>query len=148
MSLQLQIDQQLKEAMKKKELEKISTLRLLKSAINYAAIQKSQKELTDQEIIGVISKEIKKREESILEYTKANRTDLAEKEKMEVAILKEFLPEAMSEEEMEALVKKVIEETQAKDRKEMGMVMKTVIARAGGRADGKKLQELVKKYLG
>ncbi|CAI9086629.1 glutamyl-tRNA amidotransferase [Candidatus Methylacidiphilum fumarolicum] len=148
MSLQLQIDQQLKEAMKKKELEKISTLRLLKSAINYAAIQKSQKELTDQEIIGVISKEIKKREESILEYTKANRTELAEKEKLEIAILKEFLPEAMSEEEMEALVKKVIEETQAKDRKEMGVVMKTVIARAGGRADGKKLQELVKKYLG
>ncbi|TFE67797.1 glutamyl-tRNA amidotransferase [Methylacidiphilum sp. Yel] len=148
MALQLQIDQQLKEAMKKKELEKISTLRLLKSAINYAAIQKSQKELTDQEIIGVISKEIKKREESILEYTKANRPELVEKEKLEVAILKEFLPEAMSEEEMEALVKKVIEETQAKDRKEMGLVMKTVISRAGGRADGKKLQELVKKYLG
>ncbi|ACD84244.1 GatB/YqeY domain-containing protein [Candidatus Methylacidiphilum infernorum] len=147
MSLLVQIDQQLKEAMKKKDLERTSVLRLLKAAISYASIQKAHKELTDQEVIGVIAKEIKKREESIVEYEKAHRPELAEKEKVEIAVLKEFLPEPMSEAEMEELVKKVIEETQAKDKKDLGVVMKTALSHAGGRADGKKLQEIAKKYL-
>ncbi|QSR87585.1 GatB/YqeY domain-containing protein [Candidatus Methylacidiphilum infernorum] len=147
MSLLVQIDQQLKEAMKKKDLERTSVLRLLKAAISYASIQKAHRELTDQEVIGVIAKEIKKREESIVEYEKAHRPELAEKEKVEIAVLKEFLPKPMSEEEMEELVKKVIEETQAKDKKDLGVVMKTALSQAGGRADGKKLQEIAKKYL-
>ncbi|QSR87856.1 GatB/YqeY domain-containing protein [Methylacidiphilum caldifontis] len=147
MSLLLQIDQQLKEAMKKKDVERISVLRLLKAAISYASIQKAHKELSDQEVIGVITKEIKKREESIQEYEKAQRLELAEKEKVEIAVLKEFLPQPMTEAEMEELVKKVIEETHAKDKKDLGVVMKTAIARAEGKADGKKLQEIAKKFL-
>jgi hypothetical protein len=149
MSLVAKIDSDLKAAMLARDAEKLSVLRMLKSAVKYAAIEKGGADSvpTDLDVIAVIRKEAKKREDSIKSYTEGARPELAAKEKTELDFLKTLLPAQMTPEKMEALVKEAIAEVGATSKAQMGSVMKAAQAKAAGQADGKTLSQLVQKLL-
>ena len=148
MSLVAQIDDELKKAMIAREAGKVSVLRMLKSAVKYAALEKgAENEPTDADVIAVVRKESKKREDSIASFTQANRTDLAEKEKIELEHLRAYLPAQMPEEKIEALVRDAIHETGATSKAQMGLVMKAAQAKAAGQVDGKTLSGVVQRML-
>lgn len=131
--------------MRSKDTLALNTLRAVKSAIKNAAIEKggADAELDDTESIAVIRKQIKQRQDSMEQFTKAGRGELAAKEESEITILERYLPSALSEEEVGALVDAVLAETGATTRAEMGAVMKVLQERADGRADGKTLSKAV-----
>jgi uncharacterized protein YqeY len=147
MSLQEKVQQELKAAMIAKDADRLSTLRLLKSAMGYAQIEKKTESLSDPEITALIQKEVKKRRDAVEQYRTGGRPELAEKEEKEIAVLETFLPKPLSPEELEQLVKSVIQETGATSKKEMGQVIKAVQAKAAGRAEGKTISTLVGKLL-
>lgn len=140
-----QITEDMKQAMRDKNAIALNTIRMLKSAIKNAAIEKggASAELNDAETVAVIRKEVKKRQDSIEQFEKANRQDLADKEKEELAILLGYLPQPLSAEEIAKLIDDAIAETGATSKKDMGQVMKLVQERAAGRADGKALSQAV-----
>lgn len=139
----------MKTAMKAKDTIALETVRALKSAIKYAAIEKggADGELDEGEAIAVIRKEIKKRQDSVQQYESAGRQELADKEKAEITVLEKYLPAAMSIEELAAMVEAAIAETGATTKKDMGKVMKLLQERTAGRADGKTLSAEVNKRL-
>lgn len=141
------ITKQIAEALKAKEEIRLSTLRLLSSALNYEFIAK-QHVLSEEEELTVVRKEAKKRKDAIEAYEKAGATDRAEKEKKELKILEEFLPQEMSDEELAKIVDAVISETGASSPSEMGRLMGPIMAKVAGRADGKRVSEMVKEKLG
>ena len=149
MSLVAKIDADIKAAMIAKEAEKLSVLRMLKSAVKYAAIEKGGADSvpTDLEVIAVVRKEVKKREDSITSFTQAGRTDMADKEAKEKDFLKTMLPAQMTPEKMEEIVKEAIVEVGATSKAQMGSVMKAAQAKAAGQADGKTLSQIVQKLL-
>src|SRR5262245_37071099 len=147
MSLQERIAQELKSAMLAKDAEKLGTLRLLKSALGYVQIERKTESLPDADVVAIIQKEVKKRRDSIEQFEKGGRAELAAKEKQEIAVLETFLPKALSPEELEQLVKATIQELGATSKKDMGPVIKAVQAKAAGRADGKSVSGLVGKLL-
>ncbi len=149
MSLQDQINTDLKTAMKAKDADKLNTLRLLKSAISYAVIEKYGQDgvPTDDDVQAAIRKEVKKRNDSIESFEKAGREDVAAKERNEKEILEAYLPAALTEDEVKGIVQAAIVETGATSKKEMGQVMKAAMAKAQGRADGKLLSSLVQQAL-
>ena len=149
MSLAAKIDEQIKEAMKAKETERLGVLRMLKSALKYSVIEKYGADgiAKDEDVIAAVRKEIKKRQDSIEAFTKGGRADQAAQEQAEIKILETYLPQAMSEAELETLVKAVIAELKATDKKAMGAVMKACQAKAAGRADNRALSALVGKLL-
>jgi uncharacterized protein YqeY len=136
-----------KEAMKAKDTIRASTLSFLRSALSNAAIEKKNKKLDDPEVTGVIKKQIKSHQDSIEQFKKGNRTDLVEKESAELKILKSYLPPELPEREIKKAIEEVITETQATDMKDMGKVMKEVMAKIAGQADGKLVSSLVKERL-
>lgn len=148
--LSQQITEDLKTAMREKNTLALNTIRMLKSSIKNAAIEKggASAELTDPEVIVVIRREVKKRQDSIEQYTAAGRTELAAQEEAEMALLNGYLPEPLSESELLAIVDAAIAEVGATSRKEMGAVMKLVQERTAGRADGKTLSQAVAAKLG
>src|SRR3954463_16531488 len=141
MTLHERLDSDLKQAMRAKDATKLGVLRMLKSALKYAAIAKSGAEanLSDAEAVQVIRKQAKQRQDSIESFEKGGRAELAEKEKEELAILNSYLPQAMSPEELAKVVRETIAETGATSKGQMGIVMKALQAKVGGRADGKTL---------
>ena len=141
------IEEEYKSAMKEKNELKVSTLRMLKSAIQYFQVEKVKKEATDEDILGVISKQIKQRRDSIEEYKKANRQDLASKEERELNILQAYLPAQLSAQELETLVNKVLQTSGLQAKADMGKVMKLVMEETKGRADGKAISSLVSSKL-
>lgn len=147
MSLQERIQQELKAAMLAKDAERLSTLRLLKSTLGYMQIEKKSDHLADADVITVVQKEIKKRREAAEQFTAGGRAELAEKEKKEISVLETFLPQPMSTEELEQLVRATIQELGATSKKAMGPVIKAVQAKASGRADGKTISEVVARSL-
>jgi uncharacterized protein YqeY len=149
MSLVQKIDQDLKQSMLAKQSDRTNVLRMLKSAVKYAAIEKHGADgvPTDEEVITAVRKEIKKRQDSIESYTNAKRQDLADKEASEVKILEVFLPAAMSAGEAEELVKQAIAEVGATSKAQMGAVMKAAQAKAAGRVDNKTLSGIVQRLL-
>jgi uncharacterized protein YqeY len=147
MSLLERLSQEMKAAMLSKDSERLSTLRLLKSAIGYAEIEKKTEKLSDPEIVGIVQKEIKKRRDAIEQYDKAGRTELVSKEKAEVSVLEGFLPKPLSAEELDQLVRATIQELGATGKKEMGAVIKAVQTKAAGRADGRTISVVVGKLL-
>ena len=147
MSLQDRISRELKEAMLAKDAEKLSTLRLLKSALGYLQIEKKTDQLSDAEITSVVQKESKKRRDSIEQYRSGGRPELADKEARELAVLDTFLPPPLSPDELEKLVRAAIQEIGATSKKEMGTVVKAVQTKAAGRADGKAISSVVGKLL-
>lgn len=149
MSLIAQIDADIKKAMIARDAERLSVLRMLKSSVKYAAIEKGGADAvpTDTEVVAVLRKEVKKRHDSIASYEEGNRPELAEKEKTELAILQAYLPAGLSEAELEAIVKEAMTETGATGKAQMGIVMKAAQTKAAGRADGKTLSQIVQKLL-
>ena len=147
MTLPERIDSDLKEAMRAKDARKLGVLRLLKSALKYAAIEKSGAELNDAEAVQVVQKQAKQRQDSIESFEKGGRTELANKEKEELTILSSYLPQAMSSDELAKVVRETIAEVGATSKAQMGTVMKAVQAKAAGRADGKTLSQEVSRQL-
>jgi len=149
MTLQQSVDSDLKEAMRAKDAAKLGVLRMLKSALKYAAIAKSgaEAELSDAEAVQVIRKQAKQRQDSIESFEKGGRAELAEKEKEELAILNTYLPQGMSPDELAKVVRETIAELGAKSKAQMGSVMKELQAKVAGRADGKTLSAEVARQL-
>lgn len=146
MSLKRKINEDMKTALRGGEKERLSTLRMLVSSIRYAEIEK-RRELVDEDVLEVISREIKMRRESAEEYRKGNRPDLVEKEEWEAKILEGYLPPQLTDEEIEAIVRGVVDETGAMGPKDIGKVMGLVMPKVKGRADGKKVSDMVRKLL-
>lgn len=134
------------EALKAHDELRLSTLRMLSSALNYGFIAKQHK-LNEEEEMAVVRKEAKMRKDAIEAYEKAGALARADKEKLELKILQEFLPEEMSDEELTQLVSEAISQTGAKSISDMGKVIGLVVAKAGGRADGNKVAQMVKSKL-
>jgi uncharacterized protein YqeY len=143
------VDADLKEAMRAKDARKLGVLRMLKSALKYAAIAKSgaETELNDAEAAQVIRKQAKQRQDSIESFEKGGRAELAEKEREELSILNAYLPQPMSAEELVEVVRESIAEVDATSKAQMGAVMKALQAKVAGRADGKTLSAEVQKQL-
>ena len=147
MTLLERLAQELKSALLARDAERLSTLRLLKSAVGYAQIERKTETLPDAEVVAIIHKEVKKRREAVEQYDKGGRPELAAKESREITVLESFLPRPLSAEELEQLVRDAIQETGATNKKQMGQVIKAVQARAAGRAEGKVISEQVTKLL-
>ena len=149
MSLQQQIDNDLKEAMKAREAERLGVLRMLKAAVKNVAIEKGGPAVPvdDAEVLAVIRKQVKQRNDSIEGFEKGGRPELAAKERAEAGILSAYLPKALSAEELAALVKEAIAEAGATSKAQMGAVMKVATAKASGRVDGKTLSQEVQRML-
>ena len=149
MTLQERVDADLKEAMRAKDTTKLGVLRMLKSGLKYAAIAKSgaEAELSDAEAAQVIRKQAKQRQDSIESFEKGGRAELAKKEKEELSILNEYLPQPMSGDEVSKIVRETIAEAGATSRAQMGAVMKALQAKVAGRVDGKALSAEVARQL-
>jgi uncharacterized protein YqeY len=149
MTLPQRVDLDLKEAMRAKDATKLNVLRMLKSALKYAVIAKSdaEAELSDAEAVQVIRKQAKQRQDSIESFEKGGRAELADKEKQELEILNTYLPQGMSPDELAKVVRETIAELGATSKAQMGAVMKALQAKAGGRADGKTLSSEVARQL-
>ena len=149
MTLQQRVDSDLKEAMRAKEATKLGVLRMLKSALKYASIAKSdaEAELSEAEAVQVIRKQAKQRQDSIESFEKGGRAELADKEKEELAILNAYLPQGMSPDELAKVVRETIAEVGATSKAQMGAIMKALQPKVGGRADGKTLSAEVQKQL-
>jgi len=160
--LKEKIEKDFKEALLKRNEREISTLRMLKAAIleqeKEKRYKKSQEKgteadlekesaLSDEEIIKLILREIKKRKEAILEFEKGKRKDLVEKETQEIEILKRYLPEMLSEEEIKKMAKETIEKVRAKNIKDMGRVMKELMPKIQGKAEPSLVSQIVKSLL-
>ena len=141
-----QVRADLTESMKARSAERTSVLRMLQAAIKNEQIN-AGRELSDEEAMTVIRKAVKQRQDSIEQYTKGNRPDLAAKEASELEILKTYMPPELGDDELEAGVREIIASTGAQSKKDMGKVMKEATARYKGRADGKKIQEIVQRLL-
>ncbi|MGQ9463164.1 MAG: GatB/YqeY domain-containing protein [Candidatus Fervidibacter sp.] len=146
MGLKEQIDADYKAAMKARDDLKISVLRLLRSAIHNAEIDK-QRALTEDEILGVIQSEVRKRRESIEAFQQGDRQDLVEREQAELKVLESYLPKALSREELEALVRETIREVGALSVRDMGKVMSVLMPKVRGHAEGREVSELVRQVL-
>jgi uncharacterized protein YqeY len=140
-----QIDADLKQALKEKNEIVLSSLRNLKAALGNAEIEKKQP-LTDDEALTVLAKKVKQHKDSIESFTKGDREDLAKHEIDQMAVLQKYLPAQMSESEVEAIVKKVIADLNATSA-DFGKVMKLVVAKVKGRADGSLISKFVKEQL-
>jgi len=145
-TLSEQIRADLTAAMKAQEKDRLSTLRMLQSAIKNEQINAGH-ELSDEEAMTVIRKAVKQRQDSIEQYTKGNRPELAEKERSEMELLKTYLPPELRDDEVESGVREIIASTGAQSKKDMGKVMKEATGRYKGRVDGKKIQEIVARLL-
>ena len=146
MGLQERLFEDMKSAMKSGDKVTLETLRMLRSQIKNTSISKGE-DLSESDVIGVLSKEAKRRKESIDLYTEGNRQDLVQQETKELEIITSYLPELMSEAELLEIVDRTIKETGAESLKDMGKVMGAVMPRIKGRADGKAVQEIVRGRL-
>ena len=149
MTLQQRVDEDLKKAMRARDAVKVGALRMVKSALEYAAIEKSGKEaeLNDAEAAQVVRKQVKQRQDSVESFEKGGRAELAAKEREELSILQSYLPQQMSADELSKIVREAIAEVGASSKAQMGMVMKTLQTKVAGRADGKTLSAEVQKQL-
>ena len=150
MTIQEEIDADLKNAMRARDSERLSVLRMVKSALTNAAIEKRGVAggLADTEAVGVIRKQVKQRMDSIESFEKGGRPELAAKERKEIDFLAAYLPKPLTEEETDQLVKEAVAEAGATSKAQMGAVMKIATEKAAGRIDGKKLSQAVQKALG
>ena len=144
------IQDDLKTAMLAKDEERLSVVRMLKSAIQYFEIQKGGAgyEASDEDVMDVVGREIKKRRESIEMYTNGNRPELAAKEERELAILQTYLPEQLDEETVRTLVTETVSQTGATTMQDMGKVMAALMPKVKGKADGNLISTLVRQALG
>ncbi|ERI09921.1 GatB/YqeY domain-containing protein [Aneurinibacillus aneurinilyticus] len=136
----------MKQAMKDKDKLKLSVIRMVKSSIKNEEINQG-KELSDDEVLTVLTRELKQRRDSLQEFEKAGRDDLAASARDEINILMEYMPEQLSEEEIRALVNEIIQQTGASSKKDMGKVMGALMPKVKGRADGTLVSKVVQESL-
>lgn len=146
MSLEERLVEEMKQAMKSNDKLRLSTIRMIRSALKNKEIE-LRKKLEDEDVVKVIQAMLRKGEESVEQFQTGGRMDLVEKEKKEIEILKSFLPQPLSQEEILKIIDQSIQETQASSLKDIGKVMKSVMPKMGGKADGKLINQLVKERL-
>ncbi len=148
MSIKEQLTEDMKTAMKDREAGKLrlSVIRMVRSNIKNTEINE-KRELNDDDVLAVLMKEVKMRQDSLEEFKKADRQELVAQAEEEIAILKKYLPAALSDEELKGVVAEVIAETGAAGPKDMGKVMPAVMAKTKGRADGKRISAMVRELL-
>ena len=146
MTLSDRINEDLKTAMKEKDSFKLGVIRMIKGAMQLAK-PNPREELTDDDVVGVISKQIKMRKESIKEFEKAGRYDLITQNQKEIEILEAYMPEQLSEEELDKIIDKVFEEVKPSSVKDMGMIMKTISPLVKGKADMSLVNQKIKERL-
>ena len=147
MSIKDQLTEDMKQAMKDREAGKLrlSVIRMVRANIKNVEI--NEKKELDDEVLAILLKEVKMRQDSLVEFEKAERSELAEQAKAEIEILKKYLPEPLSDEELRVMVAEAISETGAEGPKAIGKVMPAVMAKAKGRADGKRINQMVRELL-
>ena len=141
-----QLKKDMIEAMKNKEKERLTVIRMVKAALDKERIDKKV-EITDDLLIDVVNKQIKMRNDSITEFKKANRLDLVEKTEFELEVLKKYLPEQLTTEELEKLINEIFEVVKPESQKDMGKIMKELTPKIKGKADMKIVSELIKEKL-
>ena len=146
MSLEERLLEEMKQAMKSNDKLRLSTIRMIRSALKNKEIE-LRKSLEDEEVAKVIQAMVRKGEESVEQFQIGGRMDLVDKEKKEIEILKSFLPQPLNQEEILKIIDQSIQETQASSPKDIGKVMKSVMPKIGGKADGKLINQLVKERL-
>ncbi|ALS00834.1 aspartyl-tRNA amidotransferase [Enterococcus silesiacus] len=146
MSLLTTLNDDIKTAMKSKDKDTLSVLRMLKAAIQNEQI-KASRDLDGEEELTVLSREMKQRRDSLSEFEKAGRDDLADKVKIEIAIVEKYMPKQLSEEEIHQIVQTAIDQTGASSPKEFGKVMGAVMPKVKGKADGNQVNAIVKELL-
>lgn len=147
MNLAEQIEKDVIAAMKAKDAGKVSTLRMLKSALGNYLIQAKKDKADDAEVLTILAKQAKQRRESVESFEKAGRKDLADKEKTELAILEAYLPKPLADDELQAAIRQAIATSGAAGPEDMGKLMKVLMPIVQGKADGKRIQEAVKALL-
>jgi len=147
MSLKQKLKDDLKIAMREKNIIKRDSIRAINTMIKQIEVDE-RKELNDQDVLKLIQKGIKQREESISQYKEANREDLVEKEQQQVDVFKEYMPQQLSDEKLEEEIKSIISQVGAATIKDMGKVMGQATKKLAGVADGKRINEMTKKLLG
>ena len=147
MSLQKRIEDDLIKSMQAKDAARTETLRFLKSAAKNILIEKKTAILTDADMMQLINKQIKQRKESVDQFQKAGRKELAEKELSEIRILENYLPKQLSDSELEALAKTVLTENQATSKKDFGRMMKILNEKLAGQAENKRISDCLNKLL-
>ncbi|MDM5211646.1 GatB/YqeY domain-containing protein [Peribacillus sp. NJ4] len=146
MSLLERLNNDMKQAMKNKEKDKLSVIRMLKASIQNEALKQRQ-ELTDDEELTVLSRELKQRKDSLQEFENAGRSDLVDKVRTELVYVEAYMPEQLSEEEISTIVKQTIEEVNATSKADMGRVMGALMPKVKGKADGSLVNKLVQQHL-
>ena len=145
--LEEKITNDYKQAMRDKDALKVSTLSFLRSQLKYVLIDKKADQLSDSEVIAVIKKQVKQRQDSIAQFEKGGRADLVGKEKTEMEILKSYLPQEMALDDLKGLIDAAVLESGVKSMKDMGALMKVLLPQIAGRADSKQVSDLVKEKL-
>jgi uncharacterized protein YqeY len=146
MSLTNRLSDDMKQAMKNQEKFRLSVIRMVRSSIKNSEIE-LRRPLDDDEVLEVLTREIKQRRDSLQEFEKANRSDLVENVRAEIDILTDYLPEQLTEEELEQIVQQTIQEVGASSKADMGKVMGSLMPKVKNRSDGKMVNQLVQKHL-
>ncbi|MGM0844193.1 MAG: GatB/YqeY domain-containing protein [Bacillota bacterium] len=147
MSLLDRLNNDMKQAMRNKEKEKLSVIRMLKAALQNEAIKHGQQELSQDEELTVLSREVKQRKDSLQEFQNAGREDLVEKIQTELTYVEIYMPEQLSEDEVSNIIKQAIDETGASSKADMGKVMGAIMPKVKGKADGALVNKLVQNHL-
>ncbi|HLU21266.1 MAG TPA: GatB/YqeY domain-containing protein [Bacillaceae bacterium] len=147
MGLLGRLNEDMKQAMKNKEKDKLSVVRMLKAALQNESIKLGKQELSEEEELTVLSREVKQRKDSLQEFEKAGRDDLVQKIQSELEYVNIYMPEQLSEDEVEAIVKSAIAETGATSKSDMGKVMGVLMPKVKGKADGSLVSKLVQRHL-
>ncbi len=146
MNLKDKLASDLKVAMKNRDEVKVRTIRMILATIRNMEVEKMG-QLTEEELLDALGREAKKRREAIEQYRKGGREDLAMAEEEELSVIESYLPKQLTDEEIESIARKIIKDVGAKSNKDLGKVMKVIIPRVKGRADGKKVNQIVRKLL-
>lgn len=147
MSLLETLNQDMKQAMRNKEKQKLSTIRMVKASLQNEAIKLGNESLSEEAELTVLARELKQRKDSLREFKEAGRDDLVESLDSEIEFLQEYMPEQLSDEELEAIVVETIKQVQATSKQEMGKVMGALMPKVKGKADGTQVNKLVQKHL-
>ncbi|WP_243386276.1 GatB/YqeY domain-containing protein [Bacillus kexueae] len=147
MSLLERLNQDMKQAMKNKEKDRLTVIRMVKASLQNEGIKLGKSELTDEEELTVLSRELKQRKDSLQEFSNAGRSDLVEKIQSEIDILNHYMPEQLSEEELLQIVQETIAEVNASSKADMGKVMGAIMPKVKGKADGSLVNKIVLQQL-
>ena len=147
MSLLERLNNDMKQAMKNKEKDKLSVIRMIKASVQNEAIKLGKHDLSEEEELTVLSRELKQRKDSLEEFAKADRTDLVDKLRIEIGFVEEYMPEQLSEEEISKIVKQTILEVNATSKADMGRVMGALMPKVKGKADGSLVNKFVQQHL-